>query len=403
MPKIEVKYIYKIFGPAPKQMISLLENGEDKSAILKTHKHSVGVNKASFSVESGEIFVVMGLSGSGKSTLIRCLNRLIEPTAGSVLIDGEDIMSVPSAQLREIRRKKITMVFQNFALLPHRNILDNVAFGLEIQNIPKEEREEKALEMLEIVGLKGYQKAYPKELSGGMQQRVGLARALATDADILLMDEAFSALDPLIRKDMQNELLSLQDKLQKTIIFITHDLDEALKIGDRIAIMKDGDIVQIGKPEEILYNPADDYVKEFTQDVNRSKVVMASSIMRPAESLVLEKAGAKIAAKRMKDLDISSLFVTNKNKKLLGIVTIDDVFQLLQQKTDKIENIIRNEVKTVTLDSHIDEIIPLFMQTGYPIAVVDEEERLKGIIFKSTVLAGMVGEEAENDDNTVSA
>ena len=295
------------------------------------------------------------------------------------------------------------MVFQNFALLPHRNILDNVAFGLEIQNIPKEEREEKALEMLEIVGLKGYQKAYPKELSGGMQQRVGLARALATDADILLMDEAFSALDPLIRKDMQNELLSLQDKLQKTIIFITHDLDEALKIGDRIAIMKDGDIVQIGKPEEILYNPADDYVKEFTQDVNRSKVVMASSIMRPAESLVLEKAGAKIAAKRMKDLDISSLFVTNKNKKLLGIVTIDDVFQLLQQKTDKIENIIRNEVKTVTLDSHIDEIIPLFMQTGYPIAVVDEEERLKGIIFKSTVLAGMVGEEAENDDNTVSA
>lgn len=403
MPKIEVKDIYKIFGPAPKQMISLLENGEDKSAILKTHKHSVGVNKASFSVESGEIFVVMGLSGSGKSTLIRCLNRLIEPTAGSVLIDGEDIMSVPSAQLREIRRKKITMVFQNFALLPHRNILDNVAFGLEIQNIPKEEREEKALEMLEIVGLKGYQKAYPKELSGGMQQRVGLARALATDADILLMDEAFSALDPLIRKDMQNELLSLQDKLQKTIIFITHDLDEALKIGDRIAIMKDGDIVQIGKPEEILYNPADDYVKEFTQDVNRSKVVMASSIMRPAESLVLEKAGAKIAAKRMKDLDISSLFVTNKNKKLLGIVTIDDVFQLLQQKTDKIENIIRNEVKTVTLDSHIDEIIPLFMQTGYPIAVVDEEERLKGIIFKSTVLAGMVGEEAENDDNTVSA
>lgn len=403
MPKIEVKDIYKIFGPAPKQMISLLENGEDKSAILKTHKHSVGVNKASFTVESGEIFVVMGLSGSGKSTLIRCLNRLIEPTAGSVLIDGEDIMSVPSAQLREIRRKKITMVFQNFALLPHRNILDNVAFGLEIQNIPKEEREEKALEMLEIVGLKGYQKAYPKELSGGMQQRVGLARALATDADILLMDEAFSALDPLIRKDMQNELLSLQDKLQKTIIFITHDLDEALKIGDRIAIMKDGDIVQIGKPEEILYNPADDYVKEFTQDVNRSKVVMASSIMRPAESLVLEKAGAKIAAKRMKDLDISSLFVTNKNKKLLGIVTIDDVFQLLQQKTDKIENIIRNEVKTVTLDSHIDEIIPLFMQTGYPIAVVDEEERLKGIIFKSTVLAGMVGEEAENDDNTVSA
>ncbi len=399
MAKIQVKNVYKVFGSAPMQMISFLEKGEKKTDLLKKYKHSVGVNNVSFSVNEGEIFVVMGLSGSGKSTLIRCLNRLIEPTSGEIYIDNEKITQVSSAKLREIRRKKIAMVFQNFALLPHRTVLENVAFGLEIQKVDVEERKKKAIEMLEVVGLKGYENAKPKELSGGMQQRVGLARALATDADILLMDEAFSALDPLIRKEMQNELLSLQTKMQKTIVFITHDLDEALKIGDRIAIMKDGNIVQIGEPEEILNSPADAYVREFIQDVNRTKIVSASSIMRSSESIILEKAGVRTAAKKMRDLEISSIFVTDKHKTLLGIITIDKVSELMKENRDDLKSVIDTDIRTVGVDTSIDEIIPLFLQSGYPVAVVDDENKLKGIIFKSTVLAGIAGKEEVSIDS----
>lgn len=399
MAKIQVKNVYKVFGSAPMQMISFLEKGEKKTDLLKKHKHSVGVNNVSFSVNEGEIFVVMGLSGSGKSTLIRCLNRLIEPTSGEIYTDNEKITQVSSAKLREIRREKIAMVFQNFALLPHRTVLENVAFGLEIQKVDVEERKKKAIEMLEVVGLKGYENAKPKELSGGMQQRVGLARALATDADILLMDEAFSALDPLIRKEMQNELLSLQTKMQKTIVFITHDLDEALKIGDRIAIMKDGNIVQIGEPEEILNSPADAYVREFIQDVNRTKIVSASSIMRSSESIILEKAGVRTAAKKMKDLEISSIFVTDKHKTLLGIITIDKVSELMKENRDDLKSVIDTDIRTVGVDTSIDEIIPLFLQSGYPVAVVDDENKLKGIIFKSTVLAGIAGKEEDSIDS----
>lgn len=276
MEKIQVKNVYKVFGSSPKQMLHFLEAGEDKATLFKEHQHIVGVNNASFSVREGEIFVIMGLSGSGKSTLVRCLNRLIEPTSGEVYIDGENIVDANRSRLIEIRRKKAAMVFQNFALFPHRNILENVAYGLEVQKVNAVQRNRKALEMLEVVGLKGYEYAKPEELSGGMQQRVGLARALATDADILLMDEAFSALDPLIRKNMQNELLTLQSRIKKTILFITHDLDEALKLGDKIAIMKDGCIMQTGTPEEILYKPADDYIRAFTQDINRKGVVFKS-------------------------------------------------------------------------------------------------------------------------------
>jgi len=399
MAKIQVNNVYKVFGSAPMQMISFLEKGEKKTDLLKKYKHSVGVNNVSFSVNEGEIFVVMGLSGSGKSTLIRCLNRLIEPTSGEIYIDNEKITQVSSAKLREIRRKKIAMVFQNFALLPHRTVLENVAFGLEIQKVDVEERKKKAIEMLEVVGLKGYENAKPKELSGGMQQRVGLARALATDADILLMDEAFSALDPLIRKEMQNELLSLQTKMQKTIVFITHDLDEALKIGDRIAIMKDGNIVQIGEPEEILNSPADAYVREFIQDVNRTKIVSASSIMRSSESIILEKAGVRTAAKKMKDLEISSIFVTDKHKTLLGIITIDKVSELMKENRDDLKSVIDTDIRTVGVDTSIDEMIPLFLQSGYPVAVVDDENKLKGIIFKSTVLAGIAGKEEVSIDS----
>ncbi|PXV89208.1 glycine betaine/proline transport system ATP-binding protein [Lachnotalea glycerini] len=398
MPKIEVKNIYKIFGSTPKLIVPLLEKGDSKSVILKKYKHSVGVNKASFQVNEGEIFVVMGLSGSGKSTLLRCLNRLIEPSSGEIFIDGTDITKVDGSELREIRRKKIAMVFQNFALLPHKTVLENVAFGLEIQNVKVEQRLKKAMEMLELVGLKGYGNAKPKELSGGMQQRVGLARALATDADILLMDEAFSALDPLIRKDMQNELLSLQAHMQKTIVFITHDLDEALKIGDRIAIMKDGNIVQIGTSEDILHHPADDYVREFTQDVNRTKIVTAASIMRTAESIIVGKAGVRTAAKKMKDLGISSIFVTDKNNILLGIVTIDKVSEMIKEQKEDLNEIIDHDIFTVECDHSIDTIISEFIKSKYPIAVVDEENKLKGIVFKSTVLSGIAGEGGDQID-----
>lgn len=389
MPKVEVKSLYKIFGSSPKQIIPMLEMGVDKTKILKKHRHSVGVDNASFSVEEGEIFVIMGLSGSGKSTLIRCINRLIYPTEGSVIIDGEDITKAPSTRLRDIRRRKIAMVFQNFALLPHKTILENVAFGLEIQKVDPETRREKAKQMLEVVGLKGYENQRPVELSGGMQQRVGLARALATEANILLMDEAFSALDPLIRKDMQNELLSLQHKMKKTIIFITHDLDEALKIGDRIAIMRDGKIIQIGSSEEILQSPADDYVREFTQDVNRARIITASSIMRDAESIVLERSGVHTALRKMKELAISSIFVTDKRGAFLGIVCIDKVMKLISEGKEDLAAAIDGNISSVGPDASIDDIIPLFFCSGYPVPVVGEDKKLLGIIFKSAVLSGI--------------
>lgn len=397
MTKLEVKNLYKIFGPSPHKVLDMLKNGKPKKQILKETDHGIGVNNASFTVEEGEIFVVMGLSGSGKSTIIRCLNRLIEPTSGVVYIDNQDITKCDKVQLREIRRKKIGMVFQNFALLPHRSVEENVAFGLEIQGIGINERNEKALESLELVGLKGYEKSMPSELSGGMQQRVGLARALATSPDILLMDEAFSALDPLIRKEMQDELLTLQSKMQKTIIFITHDLDEALKIGDRIAIMKDGEIVQIGNPEEILRHPANDYVKEFVQGVNRVKVVTAGSIMKKVDTIVYSKDGARIAVRRMKDANLSSVFVVDKQRILKGIVTIEDTMNLINSNKDDLSEIIDSDISVVSPDILIQDIIPLFMNSRYPVVVVDEERKILGIIFKVSVLAGIMGEVEEDD------
>ena len=279
----------------------MLEKGKTKREILKETGATVGVNRANFDVYDGEIFVIMGLSGSGKSTLVRMLNRLIEPTSGEIYIDGDMITNMSKDQLREVRRKKISMVFQNFALFPHRTILENTEYGLELQGVDKEERRPKALESLKLVGLEGFEEQYPNQLSGGMQQRVGLARALANDPDILLMDEAFSALDPLIRKDMQDELLELHTSVGKTIIFITHDLDEALRIGDRIVLMKDGNIVQIGTPEEILMNPSNEYVERFVEDVDLSKVLTAGHIMKRAETVQIDK-GARVALTLMKTL-----------------------------------------------------------------------------------------------------
>ncbi|EDK32830.1 quaternary amine ABC transporter ATP-binding protein [Clostridium kluyveri] len=393
MSQIEVKNVYKIFGKNPKRVISLLEKGMTKNEIHNKTGNSVGVNNASFQVNEGEFFVIMGLSGSGKSTLIRCLNRLIDATSGMVLIDGEDILKCSEDKLREIRRKKIAMVFQNFALFPHRTICSNVEYGLEIQGIDLKVRKEKAYKALELVGLKGYEESMPDELSGGMKQRVGLARALATDAGILLMDEAFSALDPLIRKEMQEEMLQLQSRMHKTVIFITHDLDEALRLGDRIAIMKDGSIEQIGTSENILTHPANKYVKRFVQDVDRTKIITASAIMEKSKAIILSKDGPKSAARLMKDEGISSIYVTDKYRKLKGIVRIDDTIELVEQRVSNIESILITEVPTTSPDTSISDLLSVAKDAIYPIAVVDEDYIMLGIIKRSTIIAGIAREE----------
>lgn len=328
--KIEVRNVTKVFGKSPQQGVKMLNEGLSKKQILEKTGMTVGVNKASFEVRSGEIFVIMGLSGSGKSTLVRMFNRLIDPTDGQVLIDGQDIVKMKPNELREVRRSKISMVFQRFALFPHRTVLSNTEYGLEVKGSDRKQQREKALEALKLVGLEGYENSYPSELSGGMQQRVGLARALANDPDVLLMDEAFSALDPLIRKDMQNELLELQEKMEKTIIFITHDLDEALRIGDRIALMKDGSIVQVGTPEEILMNPANDYVERFVEDVDLSKVLTAAHVMKRPEKILADR-GLRVALQIMKDAGISSLYIVDKKQKLVGAITAQDAADALKK------------------------------------------------------------------------
>ncbi|WP_226037385.1 quaternary amine ABC transporter ATP-binding protein [Aquibacillus saliphilus] len=394
MNKIEVKNLTKVFGSHPQQGLKRLKNGEAKAEILDKTGMTVGVNQASFEVKAGEFFVIMGLSGSGKSTLIRLVNRLIEPTDGEVLIDGEDIIKMESTELRETRRKRLSMVFQNFGLLPHRTVLDNVAYGLEIQGVDKEKRIKKAEESIIDVGLKGYKDSYPKELSGGMQQRVGLARALANNTDILLMDEAFSALDPIIRKDMQDELLSLQDKLDKTILFITHDLDEALKLGDRIAIMKEGQIVQVGSPEEILENPANEYVSNFVKDVDRSKVLVASHVMKKPEVLMTYKDGPRVAVRKMEEAEASSIFVVDKEKNYKGLLTIDDAIKAYKEEIP-LEQVLNTKVQEVLPDTPLHELIGIAAEAKYPLAVI-ENGKLLGIISRISILSGLVlGKENE--------
>ncbi len=390
---VKVKNLYKIYGSKPRKALELVKNGVTKDELLKRTGNGIGINHADFEVAKGEIFVVMGLSGSGKSTLIRCLNRLIEPTDGKVIIDGEDICACDDKKLLEIRRKKIAMVFQHFALFPHRTVSENVAYGLEVQKEDKELRKKKAYESLAMVGLKGYEESYPNELSGGMQQRVGLARALATDADILLMDEAFSALDPLIRTEMQDELMALQDNMKKTIIFITHDLDEALKIGDRIAIMKEGVIVQIGTPEEILEHPADEYVKTFIKDVNRTKVLTASTIMKKPDPIITQKDGIRMAVRKMEEANISSIFVVNKERILQGLVTIDAAVEAIKSGETDISKLFIEDVEKVAPDTTLSDLLPIAVHTKYPIAVLNEQRKLLGIIVRVTVLAGIAGEE----------
>ncbi|MDC3417273.1 quaternary amine ABC transporter ATP-binding protein [Aquibacillus salsiterrae] len=391
MSIIKVDNLSKVFGKNVKEALKLLDKGKSKEEILKKTGCTVGVNRASFEVEEGEVFVIMGLSGSGKSTLVRLLNRLIEPTEGSVLVGGEDLARVDNQVLRKVRREKLSMVFQKFALFPHRTILENAEFGLEIQGIEKGERSKRAKESLELVGLTDYIHQYPEQLSGGMQQRVGLARALANDPEVLLMDEAFSALDPLIRKDMQDELLELQETMKKTIIFITHDLDEALRIGDRIALMKDGSIVQIGTPEEILVNPANDYVEKFVEDVDRSKVLTAEHIMKRPETINLEKHGPRVALERMKDEGLSSIYVIDSKRNLKGYVTADDAMEARNKDIRDIKQILRTDVPTVQKDTSMHDIFEIIHNSPVPVAVV-EHGKLHGIIVRGAVIAALAGE-----------
>lgn len=389
--KVEVKNLTKIFGKRVNKAKKLLTDGASKADILKETGATIGVDRANFTVADGEIFVIMGLSGSGKSTTIRMLNRLIDPTSGQVILDGKDVMDMNKDELREMRRHKMSMVFQNFALLPNRTVLENAEYGLEIQGVDKATRQQKASEALEMVGLTGYNDQYPTQLSGGMQQRVGLARALANDPEILLMDEAFSALDPLNRKEMQNELLDLQENMQKTIIFISHDLNEALRIGDHIMIMRDGEIVQIGSPEDILTHPANDYVERFIEDVDRSKVLTASKVMIRPVTVNIEKDGPRLALRRMRENEISSLYVIDNKHQMVGLIDSADVIQLIKDNNRSLTGILRHDVPTVALDTPLKDMMDEASHSPIPIAVLDDKKRLRGIIIRGAILDALNG------------
>lgn len=396
--KVRVENVTKVFGKNPQRAVALLKEGKSKSEILKETGMNVGVKKATFEVYTGEIFVIMGLSGSGKSTLVRMLNQLIKPTAGHIYIDGEDIATMGKEALRKVRRTKMSMVFQKFALFPHRTVIQNVAYGLEIQGVPVGEREVKALESLKLVGLDYHKDSYPEQLSGGMQQRVGIARALTNDPDVLLMDESFSALDPLIRKEMQDELLELQDKMEKTIIFITHDLDEALRIGDRIALMKDGEIVQIGTPEEIMMSPANEFVEKFVADVNLGKVITAESILKRPETLLIDR-GPRVALQIMRNAGVSTVYVVNKKHEFLGILTADDASKAVQKQWP-IADLLLKDIPHVYLDTLLEETYAKMAEMKLPLPVIDEKKRLRGIIKRESVIQALAGniEEEVNDD-----
>jgi glycine betaine/proline transport system ATP-binding protein len=388
--KLAAEHVFKIFGRRPHQGVRRLEEGAERDQ-LREDGLTAAVIDASFEVEEGEIFVVMGLSGSGKSTLLRMLNGLSEPTSGRVLFDDQDLTGLSTKALRDLRSRKISMVFQHFALFPHRSVLDNAGYGLEVQGLPRAEREAKAKEALELVGLAGWEESWPDELSGGMQQRVGLARALATDADLLLMDESFSALDPLIRRDMQDQLLELQRRLHKTIIFITHDLNEAMRLGDRIAVMRDGRIVQIGTAEDILVDPANDYVASFVQDVDRARVLTASSIMQKPQVVVSPQDGPGDTMRALHTDHASAAFVVEPGLRLVGTVTEQLVAEADGGST--VGEIMESAV-TLRADAPLAELLTPASKTTVPLAVVDAGGRLTGVIPQGALLAAL-GEQPE--------
>ncbi|MEE4304869.1 MAG: glycine betaine/L-proline ABC transporter ATP-binding protein ProV [Wenzhouxiangella sp.] len=387
-PMIEVSGLYKIFGSNPDAAMPLIEEGRGKDEIFDKTGQTVGVHDAELSIREGEIFVVMGLSGSGKSTMVRLLNRLIEPTSGSIRINGRDVTSMSHKELIELRRRDLAMVFQSFALMPHRTVLDNAAFGLEVAGEDRDKRRERALEALEQVGLEANANSYPDELSGGMQQRVGLARALATDPSIMLMDEAFSALDPLIRTEMQDELLELQRRQARTVVFISHDLDEAMRIGDRIAIMQDGRIVQVGTPEEIVTQPANDYVRSFFYGVDISQVFTAADIMDKQHLTVVERPGmgVRAALESLRRHDRDFAVVVGSDGHYEGIVSADALARVLNEADEPGFRDAFESVEPVPTDGLLDELIGRCADTAAPIPVVDADGRYRGAVSRSRLL-----------------
>lgn len=381
---IQVENLYKLFGPHPEKHMPLVHAGKTKDEILAATGHTLGLKNINLSIKAGEIFVIMGLSGSGKSTLIRHFNRLIDPTEGVIRVEGTDVMQLNSQELKTFRRHKMSMVFQRFGLLPHKTVVENVAYGLRIQGVKRAEAQERARQWLDTVGLAGYEEQLPAQLSGGQQQRVGLARALCTDAEILLMDEAFSALDPLIRSEMQDQLVELQEKLHKTIIFITHDLDEALRLGDRIAILKDGEIVQQGEPEEILLHPADDYVEAFVRDVNRARALTVETVMKdPAYRIT---AGTiEEALKQMKGFNRDYGYIVN-DEGYQGVVKAETLEQAYKDDNDaELNETLYEDVEPIDPQAALESVIPDTLDADYPLPVVDEEGQLTGRLTRGTL------------------
>ncbi|MBV7435497.1 glycine betaine/L-proline ABC transporter ATP-binding protein [Cardiobacteriaceae bacterium TAE3-ERU3] len=378
MSKIEVKHVSKIFGANPQQALKKVENGVGKQELMAQHSHALGLFDINLSIEAGEIFVIMGLSGSGKSTLIRHFNRLIEPTAGQIIVDGEDVTAMNKAKLREFRRRTMSMVFQHFGLMPHRSVLDNVAYGRKVRGESKAEAQENAKKWLELVGLAGFEGQYPSQLSGGQQQRVGLARALASDSDILLMDEAFSALDPLIRSQMQEQLLELQEQLHKTIVFITHDLAEALRIGSRIAILRDGQVEQVGTPEDILLNPANEHIREFVKDVNRASVLNVEAVMR-SPRIYIDEMPVVEALQKIRERGLRWAWV-KRGENWQGLITEKQLETAIELGSTASLAEIATKPASVRGHNSIEELLPMAVGNQFPVPVVDEDGRLSGVV-----------------------
>ena len=403
LPLIRIKNLYKIFGKNEKKILEQVKAGQSKDTILAETGHTVGLSDINLDIYPGEIFVIMGLSGSGKSTLIRHFNRLIEPTAGEIEIAGCDVMKLNEKELQGFRRNKMSMVFQRFGLMPHRSVLDNITYGLQVQGVKKKEREQRGKEWLETVGLDGYENQYPGQLSGGQQQRVGLARALCTDADILLMDEAFSALDPLIRSEMQDQLIELQDKLHKTIVFITHDLDEALRIGDKIAILRDGILVQQGAPVDILLNPVDDYVEAFVKDVNRARALSVETVMQPQICRISSETIGE-AVMQMRECKQSYGYVVDEEKGYRGVITQDTLESVKEDDYNKlITSSLLENVPTVQSDDLLEVVIPDMIDNQHPLPVLNAKGEVEGHLCRRTLVEVLSDQSSTDNREKVKA
>lgn len=386
---ISIRNVYKLYGNNRTEAVAMLDNGADKETVYRKTGVTAALSDISLDIKRGEIFVIIGLSGCGKSTLLRCLNRLHRQTSGSITFDGAELGAMNKQELLALRRNKISMVFQSFGLMDHRDVLGNVSYGLEVKGLPKAEREEKAMKLISMVGLDGWEHKSCNQLSGGMRQRVGIARALANDPEVLLMDEPFSALDPLVRRDMQFELLSLQRKLKKTVVFVTHDIDEAFKLGDTVAIMRDGKVIQTGTPEQMSAHPADDYVRDFIGAADKTRVLTVKNIMITPSSLIRRADGADHAIREMRKNALSTVYVVDDDLRLEGVLTITEAIRALREGLS-VGEVMASNIATTTEDALVADVLPVAAETLYPIAVLDGENRLRGIVTKASVLSSLI-------------